>query len=427
MSQTHANPRPIEPRLAPRFHALLQDLTGASDHPRTQQRAEALLADAVQWRASDIHLEPSSAETRLRFRVDGVLHDVAAVPNPAGVQLTAFFKTLSEIDALALAKPEHGHGRMDAGGTTVELRTTVAPTNSGEMLGMRLLDTRRPLLRLDDLGMNENDQQTLHAWLEGMQGMLLVGGPVGSGKTSTLYALLHELQKLPRSIITVEDPVECQLDGITQIEVNPKRGLHFPDAIRAMLRLDPDFLLVGEIRDPESAHVAITAAGSGHALLSTIHARDAVGTVTTLRNVGAKNWEIATALEIGVSQRLVRRLCPACKSAHETTEDQRRCFSLTATEALPTLFAPRGCATCAGTGFLGRIGVFELWRLDAVARQAIADGTDDLALARHALHHGLRPLLHDAHAKVAAGHTTLAEIRPIAAEGSRATTAYAVT
>jgi type II secretory ATPase GspE/PulE/Tfp pilus assembly ATPase PilB-like protein len=426
MTPAHGNPRPIEPRLAPRFHALLAAHPPQPDQPRTQERAEALLTDAVLWKASDIHIEPSTNETRLRFRVDGVLHDAAAVPNFSGHRLAAFFKTLSQIDALALAKPEHGHGRMEAAGTLVELRTTVAPTIAGEMLGIRLLDTNRPLLRLDDIGMSDSDQQTLRAWLEGMQGMLLVGGPVGSGKTSTLYALLHELQKLPRSILTVEDPVESNLDGITQIEVNPKRGLFFPEAIRAMLRLDPDFLLVGEIRDPESAHVAITAAGSGHALLSTIHARDAVGTVTTLRNVGAKNWEIAAALEVCVSQRLVRRLCSACKEEAPATEEDQAHFAAIGEAAPDTLMAARGCNDCAGTGFSGRIGVFELWRVDAVARQWIADGADDLALARYALQHGLRPLLHDALAKVAAGHTTLAEIRPIAAEGSRATTAYAV-
>lgn len=426
MIQSQANPRPVEPRLAPRFHALLEEFPPLPDRPLTQQRAEALMADAVQWKASDVHIEPSHTETRLRFRVDGVLHDAAAVPAFSGHRLTAFFKTLSQIDALALARPEHGHGRLEIADTVVELRTTVAPTAAGEMLGMRLLDRRRPLLHLDDLGMTQADQTTLTAWLEGMRGMLLVGGPVGSGKTSTLYALLHELQKLPRSIITVEDPVECNLDGITQIEVNAKRGLHFPDAIRAMLRLDPDFLLVGEIRDPESAHVAITAAGSGHALLSTIHARDAVGTVTTLRNVGAKDWEIAAALEVSLSQRLVRRLCPDCRFERDTADHERSAFSAAGIEPPPQLSVATGCPNCAGTGFAGRIGLFELWRLDPAAHQLIADAADGLDLARHALRHGLRPLLHDALDKVAAGRTTLEEIRSILAEGSRAATAYAV-
>lgn len=426
MSPAHGNPRPIEPRLAPRFHALLAAHPPQPDHPRTEERAEALLADAIQWHASDVHLEPSTTETRLRFRVDGVLHDVATIPVFSGHRLSAFFKTLAQIDALALARPEHGHGRMEAAGTMVELRTTVAPTVAGEMLGMRLLDTNRPLLRLDDIGMSDPDQQTLQTWLESMQGMLLVGGPVGSGKTSTLYALLHELQKLPRSILTVEDPVESHLDGITQIEVNPKRGLLFADAIRAMLRLDPDFLLVGEIRDPESAHVAITAAGSGHALLSTIHARDAVGTVTTLRNVGARDWEIAAALEVGISQRLVRRLCTSCRTEAPATEEEQACFAAIGEAPPATLFTARGCNACAGTGFSGRLGIFELWRVDAAARQLIAEGTDDLILARHALRHGLHPLLHDALAKVADGRTSLAEIRPVAAESSRASTAYAV-
>lgn len=261
-----------------------------------------------------MHIEPASEQTRIRFRIDGVLHDVAEVPNFSGHRLVAYFKIQSQINATAIATPEHGHCRMAAGGTVLELRTTVAPTVNGEMIGIRLLDTQRPLLRLDDLGMKEEDQRHLRTWLEGMQGMLLVCGPVGTGKTSTLYALLHELQKEPRSIVTVEDPVECNLDGITQIEVHVKRGMTFPEAMRAMLRLDPDYLLVGEIRDSESAHVAITAAGSGQTLLSTLHARDAVGAVTTLRNYGLQLWEVAAAIELCVSQRLVRRLCTKCRS-----------------------------------------------------------------------------------------------------------------
>jgi len=427
MTASISNARPIESRFTPRYHSLLIEHPLTVDPPQTKERAEALLGDAVQWKASDVHLEPSSAETRVRFRVDGVVHDVAAIPHAAGQQLAAFLKTLSEIDALALAKPEHGRGRMEAGGTVLELRTTVAPTPSGEMIGIRLLDAHRPRLGLEELGISADDRLCLRGWMEGMQGMLVVCGPVGSGKTSTLYALLHELQKLPRSIITVEDPVEHTVDGITQIEVNTKRGLDFTEAIRAMLRLDPDFLMVGEIRSPASLQVAITAAGSGHALLTTLHARDAVGTVTTLRNIGAKNWEIAAALEVCVAQRLVRRLCMACKNESAATEEDQARFAAIGHHPPAHLAAARGCQACAGTGYSGRIGVFELWRVDAEARQMIADGADELALARHALHHGLRPLLHDALAKVAAGHTTLTEIQSIAAEGSRATTAYAVT
>lgn len=250
-----------------------------------------------------------------------------------------------------------------------------------------------------------------------MQGMLLVSGPVGAGKTSTLYALLHELQMLPRSIITVEDPVESSLDGITQIEVNAKRGLHFPEAIRAMLRLDPDFLLVSEIRDPESARVAITAAGSGHALLTTIHARDAAGAVTALRNNGVKDWEISAALQVCISQRLVRRLCGECRINEAPTEEEDQWFQQASFTAPAALWQPKGCDACVGTGFDGRVGVFQIWRVTPDALQSISRGGDEPALNALAMQYGTQTMLHDAIAKVATGLTSLSEIRALRGAG----------
>ena len=417
MKMLPPNPRPLEPRLAPRYHGLLVKYPPSAEEPRTQERAEALIADAVKWKASDLHIEPGNSETRIRLRVDGVLHDTAAIPNFSGHRLVAYFKTLSGIDATMLARPEHGHGRMEAGDTRMELRTTVAPTPDGEMVGIRLLDTRRPQLRLDDLGMSGIDQSHLRIWLGQMQGMLLVSGPVGAGKTSTLYALLHELQMLPRSIITVEDPVESSLDGITQIEVNAKRGLHFPEAIRAMLRLDPDFLLVGEIRDAESAHVAITAAGSGHALLTTIHARDAAGAVTALRNNGVKDWEICAALQVCISQRLVRRLCGGCRTSAAPTEEEQQWFEQAALAAPASLWQAKGCDACAGTGFDGRVGVFQIWRVTSDALHSISRGEDEPALNALAIQHGTQTMLHDAIAKISTGLTSLSEIRALRGAG----------
>lgn len=419
------NPRMLEPRLAPRFHELLAKYPPSKEEPRTQERAEALMADAVQWKASDLHIEPGRLETRIRLRVDGVLHDAASVYNFSGHRLVAYFKTLSGIDATALAKPEHGHGRAEVADTVLELRTTVAPTPDGEMVGIRLLDTRRPMLRLHDLGMAETDQKQLRAWLEGMQGMILVCGPVGAGKTSTLYALLHELQTLPRSIITVEDPVEGNLDGITQIEVNPRRGLHFPDAIRAMLRLDPDFLLVGEIRDAESAHVAITAAGTGHALLSTIHARDTAGAVTALRNNGVKDCEIANALQVCVSQRLVRRLCPHCRVTAPPTAEEKAWLADKCDTLPDSLWKPDGCNACAGTGFDGRVGLFEIWCVSPEARLSILQGGDEFSFSRQAAGQGSKSLLQDAIGKMLEGRTSLSEIRHLSGRGSHLPSACA--
>lgn len=408
-----ANERPVEPRFAVRYQELLRQHPPPADLPFTEKCAIALATDAAHWKASDLHIEPGTESTRIRMRVDGLLHDVAVLPNLSGHHLVTYFKVQAKMDTASLARAEHGHARMDANGMLLDLRITVVPTPSGEMLGIRLLDHLRPVLHLDEIGMSERDQSRLRHWLSEILGMLLVCGPVGTGKTTTLYAMLRELQRQPRSIVTLEDPMECRMDGITQIEVNEKRGLTFSEAIQAMLRLDPDFLLLGEIRDPESAHVAITAAGSGQALLSTLHARDAVGAVTALRNYGVKNWEISTALEVVVAQRLIRRLCPRCRAVTETTEPQKEWFSTHGSTAPALLWKPVGCDACAGTGFDGRVGLFEVWQLNSEARTLILHGADEAALRQHAVASGTRLLLQDAIDKVAAGLTTLTEIQPL--------------
>ncbi|WP_395736852.1 GspE/PulE family protein [Prosthecobacter sp.] len=418
-----ANERQIEPRLAERFHKTLQQHAPPADLPFTEELAMALVSDALNWKASDLHVEPGAVDTRVRMRVDGLLHDVAVIPTVSGRHIVTYFKVLAQMDTSALARAEHGHARMDAGGMQLDLRITVVPTPNGEMLGIRLLDGLRAVLRLDEIGMSGPEQSHLRNWLAEIQGMLLVCGPVGSGKTSTLYALLRELQRQPCGIVTLEDPVESLMDGITQIEVNEKRGLTFSDAIRAMLRLDPDFLLLGEIRDPESAHTAITAAGSGQALLSTLHARDSVGAVTALRNYGVKNWEISAALEVSVAQRLLRRLCSRCRVETEITSAQRESFTTHGISAPARLWKPAGCDVCAGTGFDGRIGVFEVWRLDTEARTLIVHGADEPALRKHATATGSRTLLADALEKTAAGLTTFAELRRLGRQAQPADSA----
>ena len=405
--------RPLEFHFARRFNEIMGIHMAMENQPATDLWAAALLEDALQFKASDLHIEPGALKTRVRLRVDGVLHDVAILARPAGQHLVSYFKVISQLDAMALAHPEHGHASVEVGTKRLELRTTVVPTAHGEMLGVRLLNAQRTLMRLPEAGMAGADQEILHRWLSENQGMLLVCGPVGSGKTSTLYAILHELQSLPGSIVTAEDPVECDFEGITQMEVNPKRGLHFPEAIRAMLRLDPDYLLIGEIRDPESAHMAITAAGSGQALLSTIHARDAVGAVTALRNYGVKNWEISAALEVSTAQRLVRRVCQRCRVLEKVTALQKEWFTAQGLPAPESLWTSVGCDSCANTGYDGRLGVFELWRITAEERALILQGADETALRKYAMNHGMHSLLRDGLEKAASGLTTLAEIRPL--------------
>jgi len=264
---------------------------------------------------------------------------------------------------------------------------------------------------LSELGLREEGLEDIQEWLDNVSGMLLVAGPTGSGKTTTLYTLLHKLKRHERNVVTIEDPVEYEIDGINHIQVDAHHGLGFVEGMKAMLRLDPDYLMLGEIRDAASAHAAITAAASGHALMSTLHSRDAVGALDTLRNYGLNGQDISSTLMLVVAQRLVRRLCTQCRVAEAPTEEDRHWLERLGRSVPSEVWHPRGCKQCRDTGYKGRTGVFEVWRIDPDEYLLILEGSDRRTLYRNLARRGHRFLLDDGLDKVVEGITTLGELR----------------
>lgn len=372
---------------------------------------DMLLRDAVREEVSDIHLEPQEGLVRVRFRINGVLQDTAVLSREQGRRLTRHFKTLAELDPVRTFAPQAARRSVDVDGERIDLRLATAPCIHGEKLAIRLLDQRRLKQALRELGLSREAHEKVRQWLSPMSGMFLVCGPTGSGKTTTLYALLHELKLAERSVVTIEDPVEYAIDGVTQMQVDLRHGLNFTEGLKAMLRLDPDYLLLGEIRGPESARAAAEAAISGRGLMSTLHARDAVSVVTALRNWNLANHEIAATLEVVVSQRLVRTLCETCRRETRVDRETSAWFEALEVEAPRKIFTAQGCDACKGLGYAGRTGVFEVWRLDSDDLQGIADGVDEYRLRRCLLDRGHTFLIHDALEKLRSGVTSVEEVR----------------
>jgi general secretion pathway protein E len=375
----------------------------------------ALLADAWAVSASDIHLEPHSDGLRVRLRLYGVVWDVAHVPPGPAKTLLNQFKALAGLDPVARFTPTDVGLTFQAHGESLDLRLVLTPGANGEALVVRLLDRKRLERSIGDLGLSAASLKLLREWLAGMNGMFLAAGPTGCGKTTTVYALLQELKATQRVIVSLEDPVEYQIDGLTQIQINELKGLDFAEGIKAMLRMDPDHLVLGEIRDAASAQAAVQTAITGRVLLSTIHSRDAVGAVTALRNWELSDREISEALAVVVAQRLVRTLCPKCRRAAAPTKpDAAWLKSVRLPHPKKVWYAP-GCPACKGLGYGGRTGVFEIWRLNS---------TDYDDILNHAPAHVLREalakrkhqtFLWNAWEKLNAGVTGMSEVRRMAA------------
>jgi type II secretory ATPase GspE/PulE/Tfp pilus assembly ATPase PilB-like protein len=403
----------VHPALGQQLTAALESGASApsgADEPEVQALADALLRDAVRERASDVHLDPQRDDVALRFRIDGAIVDVADLaPEPAR-RLLNQFKTLTQIDPVSLFAPQESRFTYTLDGEEVDLRVAFAPCVAGEKLTIRMLDTRQLRHDIRDLGLPESMLDHVEQWLHNVSGMFLVTGPTGSGKTTTLYALLHELRLLERSIVTLEDPVEYQIDRIAQLQVDEQHDLTFRNGLKAMLRLDPDFLLMGEIRDSESARAAAAAASTGHVLLSTLHSRDPVSAVTTLRNWGLEDHEITASLQVVVSQRLVRKLCPSCRREEAPTPRDRRWLRAIGEAASETVWQAVGCDECRGLGYAGRIGVFEVWRLQDRDLELIADHATERVLRQHLRASDHETLLGDALQKARAGETTVREL-----------------
>ncbi|MEN9975777.1 MAG: hypothetical protein RLZZ282_1783 [Verrucomicrobiota bacterium] len=371
-----------------------------------------MLSEAFRVRASDIHIEPMETSVRVRYRLDGKLVHVDTHPKKLLPAIIARLKVMSGTMSIAEKRlPQDGRIQLKMGDKEVDLRVSSVPSNHGESIVMRILDKTALLLGLPELGFFSDDQATFEQLLGLPDGILLVTGPTGSGKTTTLYACLNVINKPDKKIITVEDPVEYELPGINQVMVKADIGMTFAAALRAMLRQAPNIIMIGEIRDAETANIAINASLTGHLVFSTLHTNDAPSAVARLADIGVKPFLIASAVRAVLAQRLVRKLCPLCKTPAELTDKEMRALSMDASRmADSSVFGPVGCDKCRSNGFRGRMGIFELFIMDDEVRQMINTGLTTSQLRRRARELGMRTLREDGIRKVLSGLTSGGEV-----------------
>ncbi|MBD3307803.1 hypothetical protein GF339_15315, partial [candidate division KSB3 bacterium] len=344
----------------------------AGEDISTVKLVSSLIEGAIHANATDIHLEPQiNEELRVRYRIDGILHDIMKVPKQAHLMVISRIKVLADMDITERRQSQDGHITMKIGNDDYYMRIATLPTKLGERLVIRLLNEARIITGLKQLGLEPDDLQLVEDFISTPYGMILVTGPVGSGKTTTLYSALNEINILDKNIMTIEDPVEYQLPGINQVEVDPKIGLTFAAGLRSILRQDPNTLMVGEIRDPETASVATRAALTGQQLFSTLHTQDAAGAVTTLSYLGVQPFWIASSLTGVIAQRLVRKVCPSCKERY-TPEPRLR--TLLQLDADQEFYHGKGCDACFHSGYSGRTGIFEVMKVDSHLRELIVQG-----------------------------------------------------
>jgi type IV pilus assembly protein PilB len=374
--------------------------------------ATRLFKEALEQRASDIHIEPKGSVLRIRLRVDGVLRTVAEHPPHLAAPLISRLKIMGSMDIAEKRKPQDGRIELALDGREVDVRASILPSNHGESIVLRLLDRGANLISLRELGFEEDDHAQFKRLIERPHGIVLVTGPTGSGKTTTLYGALAELNRPDVKILTAEDPVEYHIQGINQVQVNPKIGLTFARILKAMLRCAPNVILVGEIRDIETAEVAIQAALTGHLVFSTLHTNDAPSAITRLLDMGVAPFLVSSAVQGVLAQRLVRRVCKECRETYAPEPAEVQVLGLDPALLTGRSFARgRGCRACDGTGYRGRLGLFELFELDSDLRDAVFRGEPLERIRSAALASGrLRPLIVSGANKVLAGLTTVTEV-----------------
>lgn len=373
-----------------------------------------ILMDAIKKGASDLHFEPYEHKYRVRFRIDGILHEMASPPNSLATRLSARIKVMARLDIAEKRKPQDGRIKLKiTERKSIDFRVSTLPTLWGEKIVMRILDSSSAMLGIDVLGYEPEQKKLYMDALQQPQGMILVTGPTGSGKTVSLYTGLNILNQPERNISTAEDPVEINLEGINQVQINPRAEMTFANALKAFLRQDPDVVMVGEIRDLETAEISIKAAQTGHLVLSTLHTNSAPETLTRLLNMGVPAYNVASSISLIIAQRLARRLCPKCKTPETlpSEELQRQGFSPEQISEL-TLFAPKGCDSCTD-GYKGRVGIYEVMQITPEIAQIIMRGGNSLEIAEVSLKSGFNNLRLSGLRKAAAGLTSLAEINRV--------------
>ncbi len=370
-----------------------------------------LLSGAIRDRASDIHIEPYQSALKIRYRIDGILYDILSLPRRIQSPLTSRVKIMARLNIAEKRLPQDGRIEIKVADRSVDIRVSVIPTAFGERVVLRLLDKSGAMLKLSDLGMDGKNITLFNKLIKSPYGILLVTGPTGSGKTTTLYAALSTINNPEINIITIEDPIEYQIEGIGQIQVNPKIDLNFATGLRSIVRQDPDVILVGEIRDRETAEIAIQSSLTGHLVFSTLHTNDAASAVTRLIDMGIEAFLVTSSVLAIIAQRLVRVLCPKCKEAYVPDEESLANAGISRDLlAEHVLYRKKGCHACMKTGYRGRTAIFEIMLLEDDIKHLILKTSDSNQINDLALRHGMTNLLHDGAQKVLAGITTIEEV-----------------
>lgn len=392
-------------------------LTGTEEEVLTEddspiiKLANSILSQAVIKEASDIHIEPQEKDVRIRYRIDGVLHEIMKLPRNLQAGLGSRFKIMSELNITEHRIPQDGRASITVANKNIDLRVATLPTVFGENITIRILDKSKALYKLEELGFNPIILERYEHAYRQAYGTILVTGPTGSGKTTSLYATLNDLNSIEKKILTVEDPVEYQLPGCMQIQTNPHAGLTFSAGLRSILRCDPDIIMVGEIRDMETAKIAIESALTGHLVLSTLHTNDAPTAITRLVEMGVEPFLVASSVDCVLAQRLARRLCEHCKQPYQLSDEEYQALGLEFGESEDkTIYAPKGCRRCLNTGYKGRVGLYELMLMsDEIARLCIANKSDN-DIRDQARKEGMFTLKDDGFFKVKQGLTSLEEV-----------------
>jgi general secretion pathway protein E len=387
----------------------LRDL--ASEAP-VVRLVNMIIQRAIEARASDIHVEPAAGSLRVRYRIDGVLQEIEAPPSRSAAAVVSRIKLMAKMNIAERRLPQDGRVHVRVQGAPIDLRVSTVPTIDGESVVLRILDQERAALDLAALGFDDASTDTLQRVIGLPHGIVLVTGPTGSGKTTTLYALLRRLNSHERKILTIEDPVEYQLEGINQIQVKPQIGLDFPNALRSIVRQDPDVIMVGEMRDLETARIAVQSALTGHLVFSTLHTNDAGSSVTRLLDMGVEDYLVTSSVNAIVAQRLVRRLCTQCRAPFDPPQALIERLGLAALAATGSvaLCAAKGCSTCEGTGYRGRTVIAEVLVISEALRRAILERKDGKELERLAVAEGMTNMKADGLRKALAGVTTIEEV-----------------
>ncbi|MBQ1345787.1 MAG: type II/IV secretion system protein [Kiritimatiellae bacterium] len=372
--------------------------------------ANMIITTAIKMKASDIHIEPMEKEFRVRYRIDGALRKMDSPPKRLQGSIISRFKIMSKMKISEKRIPQDGRIQISVGGKDLDLRVSSVPTNHGESIVMRILDKSNLSLGLPQLGFLTDDQATFERLIKLPDGVVLVTGPTGSGKTTTLYACLGQINTPDKKLITVEDPVEYQMSGINQVQVNKDVGLDFSAALRSILRQAPNIVMIGEIRDAETADIAMEAALTGHLVFSTLHTNDAPSAVTRLLDIGVKPFLVASALRAAMAQRLVRAICEKCKEEYAPTEREIKMLGTIAKTMPEHMYHGTGCDRCGRSGYKGRKGIFEIFKVDDTIQRLIFDHAPATLLRQRAREMGMRTLREDGMLKVASGMTSLQEV-----------------